>query len=247
MTHFDYLIFTFGFVLEVLILWRGLRTRLWRHYPFFYVYLGYVFIRSLILFALAHLQFSGYAITYWLSDAAAVLLWFFVTWEVFRQTFSSPLAVRRVVGQLLLILLVGLTVALFFGSKSAGLFFADLERKAGFVQAALLMATLLLARYYGLPLGRNTWGMALGLGMYVSVAIVNFASLELVKSFFPYWRLIRPLSFIGMLGVWAWALWSYAPNPKSATVALEVSERSLVHWSQAWSEVRAVLRKAVGL
>ena len=242
----QYAIPVLGLLLEVLILWRSLRARLWRHYPFFYVYLGYVFIRTVAIFVLIQLRFSAYAIAYWLSDAVAVLLWFFITWEVFRHTFLSAPAVRRVVGQLLTFLLLGLAVV-FFASKSPGLVIADFERKAGFAQAALLMATLILARYYAVPLGRNIWGMALGLGMYVSVAIVNFAALELVKSFFPYWRLISPLSFIGTLGVWIWALWSYAPNPGPATAGIEVYERSLAHWSQAWSEVYAALRKAVGL
>ncbi len=248
MVTVDYPIFALGLLLEVCILWRALRARLWGHYPFFYAYLGFVFIYNTVtLFVLAQLHFSAYAIAYWLGDACAVLLWFFVTWEVFRHTFLPAPAVRRVVGRVLSILLIGLTAALFFASKSPGLFFADLERKAGFVQATLLMATVLLARYYGLPLGRNVLGMALGLGTFVSVSIVNFAALELVKSFFPYWRSIRPLSFVGMLGVWTWALWSYAPNPRPSTTALEVYERSLAHWSQAWSEVRAAVRKAVGL
>jgi hypothetical protein len=248
MATVDYPIFALGLLLEVCILWRALRAHLWRHYPFFYAYLGFVFFYNTVtLFVLAQLRFSAYAVAYWLGDACAVLLWFFITWEVFRHTFLPAPAVRRVVGRVLWILLIGLTAALFFASKSPGLFFADLERKAGFVQAVLLMATILLARYYAMPMGRNIWGMALGLGMFVSVSIVNFAALELVKSFFPYWRLIRPLSFIGMMGIWVWALWSYAPNPKPATVAVEGFERSLAQWAQAWGEVRVALRKVIGL
>ncbi len=247
MVPIRYVIFALGLLLEVLILWRGIRARLWRHYPFFYVYLGFVFVRSVPLFVLGELQFSAYPITYWLSNAVSDLLRFFVVWEVFRQAFVSSPVVRRVVGQVLMILLTGLTAVLFVGSKNPGLFFADLERKTGLAQAALLAATVLLARYYSLSLGRNIWGLALGFGVYLSVSIMNFSMLELTKSFFPYWRFIRPLSFIGMLGVWTWALWSYAPNPRPATAALELSERSLVHWGRAWSEVRAAVRKAVGL
>ena len=221
MAPIDHLIFFLGLLLEILILWRGLRQRLSRHYAYFYVYLGYVFATALAQFLVFHFRMSAYAMTYWISAGGAVLLRFSVIWEVFRQTFLSAVAARRVVGHALSVVLVSLTAALFFGSDSTGLFFAELERKAGFVQAALLMATLLLARYYATPLGRNIWGMALGLGLYLSVSVMNFAALELVKSFFSYWRFVVPLSFIGMLGVWTWALWSYAPNPRPATAALE--------------------------
>ncbi len=247
MTPVDYFIFHFGLLLEVVVLWRGFRGRLWRYYPFFYTYLGCVFTRTLAILVFVRFSPWAYSVAYWVSESIVVFFRFLIVWEVFRETFFSTLAVRRVVGQVLTTLLLALTIVLFFASKSPGLFFADLERKSGFAQAALLIATLFLARYYAVPLGRNIWGMALGLGIYVSIAIVNFATLELVKSFFPYWRLIRPLSFIGMLGVWTWALWSYAPNPRPATAALEVYERSLAHWSEAWSEVYAALRKAVGL
>ena len=202
MTPIEYVIPVLGLLLEVLILGRGYRAHLWRRYPFFYVYMGYVFIHTVALFAITLFSFSVYAMAYWIPVAVAVLLRFFVIWEVFRQTFSSVLVVRRLVGQVLSILLMGLTTALFFGSNSPGLFFSDLERKAGFVQAAMLMVTFLLARYYVVSLGRNMLGMALGLGMYVSVAVMNFAALELVKSFFPYWRFIVPLSFVGMMSVW---------------------------------------------
>ncbi len=247
MAPMEYSLPGLGLLLELVILWRCAQARLWQQYPFFYVYLGYIFARTIAIFVVTQFQFPAYAVAYWLTAAAADLLRFLVAWEVFRQSFAFAVAARRIVGQVLFLLLIVLTAVLFLGTKSPGLFFADFERKSSFIQATMVVVTLALARYYSLPLGRNIWGMALGLGMYVSMAIVNFAALELVKSFFPYWRFIRPLSFIGMLGVWAWALWSYAPNPRPATAALEVYERGLAHWAQAWSDVRAALRKAVGL
>ena len=245
MNTIHYVIFFVGVSLEILILWRGRVARLWSAYPLFYLYFICIFLRTIVLFVLVQLRVPGYAVTYWISDAIAVLLRFFVIWEVFRQTFARSLPLRRGAGRVLMML--GIAMALVMAGKRPGLFFPDWERKWGLTQAVLLMATLCLARFYRLSLGRNISGMALGLGTYLSVVVVNFSAFELDQSFFPYWRLISPLSFNGMLGVWTWALWTYAPNPRPVVAAVEDSEYGLAHWAHAWSQLRTALRRAVGL
>lgn len=247
MTPLYYIVSTVGLLLELVILWRSIQARLWRPYPFFCVCMGYFFILAVAQFALAQIQFQAYADAYWLGSTVAVLLTFFIPWEIFRHTFPSRSSIHKLGGQVLLILLIGLAATFLFGARSLGFPYGDLERKADLSQAVLLAATLLLARYYATPLGRNIWGMALGLGLYLSISIMNFAALELFDSFTLFWRWVRPISFIGMLAVWTWALWSYAPNPELAPGHIQRLERMLVGWQHGWKQMRAALRKAVGL
>lgn len=223
-----------------------------KQYPYFYAYVGYVFTLSVILLFGGQLRPPVYAFAFWWGAAFAALFRFFVVWEVFRQSFFSLQPVRRIASQAVVFLLAGLTMAILLGSEKlaflykAESFFPDLERKVGLIQASLLLTCLFLVRYYGIPLGRNTWGMALGLGAYLSVSIMNFSALELMESFLPFWRYVRPISFIGMTGLWAWALWSYAPNPSTAATTEDV-EQGLEWWRHAWGEARTALKRSVGL
>lgn len=253
MTTLDYLVSTIGLVVVATVLWRGTSGGLLKRYPFFYVYLGYVFALNVLLLLGAQFQFPGYSLAYWWGAAVAASLRFLVVWEVFRQSFSPWQHVRRLIAQAATFLLAGLAVTVMLGNErlavfyKADSFFPDLERKLGLIQASLLILCLCLARYYAVPLGRNVWGMAVGLGIYLSIAVMNFSALELEGSFLPFWRYIRPFSFIGMAAMWAWALWSYAPNPKPVSDPVEATQRGLEWWRHAWGEARTALRRVAGL
>ncbi len=243
----DFLLSVTGPLLVCVILWRCLRLQLWRHYPFFYTYVSYVLVLGVFHMALVDFRFPGYALMYWIGDAIASFLWFAVTWEVLRHVFPSDRPMRRVVGPILVLSSIALAVTVYFGSENRGSIFLDLERKSSLAQASLIVVSLLVARYYAIPLGRNVWGMALGFGIFVSVTIMNLAAFDLFESFVPYWRLIRPTSFIGMLAVWTWALWSYAPNPQPAPTQIQDLERRLAEWNNAWHRMRATLLRVIGL
>ena len=247
MAPIDYLISAAGVALLGLVLWRGYRGRMWRSYAFFYMYLGYVLVLAFGQVALSTVSFAGYAMAYWVGAYVALLLRFFVIWEVFRNSFPAIAPVRGVVAQVFGSLAAVIALVILLASRGTVWFFQDMERKAGLAQALLLFATLLFVRYYAVPLGRNIWGIAVGLGLYLSVSIVNFSAYDLLTSFLPFWRYIRPLSFIGMTGIWAWALWSYAPNPRLAESATATTDELAQRWNQAWRALQSALRKAVGL
>lgn len=247
MSPIQYLIVILGLLLELLILGRGLKLRLWAHYPFFYAYMGYLLAFGVTLFVIIHFYFSSYTMVYWWGDIIASLLCFLVTWEVFRHVFPSGTAVHRIASNILVIVLLGFAGFALVSINSAAVYFSDLERRVALPQVLFLASTLILARYYRIPLGRNTWGMALGLGAHLSMLIINLATLGLVDSFFSLWRYIRPFGAIAVLSVWTWALWSYAPNPKLAPDRIQGLKRLLVDWQNGWNQMRAALRKAVGL
>jgi hypothetical protein len=243
-----YPIFAAGAVLELILIWRIQRGRLWRTYPFLCIYLYYVAARTFILFGALKLWPSVYAVLYWRSDLVATFLSLFIPWEVFRYTFPTQVTFRGVVLKGLCALVAGLALAHWLSGRSlttygADSIFAVAERDASFVQAVLLLSILLGARYYGVILGRNLWGVTIGLGISVSISTANYAAFALLTSFMPYWQIIGPVSFVTMLGVWTWALWVYAPNPAFTASTLEDREPYLSQWNEAWNRMLGTLRR----
>ena len=105
----------------------------------------------------------------------------------------------------------------------------------------------MVARYYGVQLGRNLWGIAVAFGAYASVMTMNNAMVDLGHWFVPYWRLLSPLSFVAMLGMWTWAVWVYAPNPAFAVEqeAEQLSDQlsDMGQWTESWNQTVATARR----
>jgi hypothetical protein len=116
-----------------------------------------------------------------------------------------------------------------------------LDRSFGFAQSIFILSILLVGRHYGVCLGRNLWGIGVGFGAWMSLSTVNYALFDLTGSFFPYWQVVRPLSFIGLLLMWNWALWR--PSPILDTSEASVPEAALTTWMQNWDRTFSLLRK----
>lgn len=246
MSALDYLITLSGLLLEFVILWRAVRAELWRHYSFFYIYVASLVLATLWLLFLLAFHWPNYALLFWLGSAMISVMRYLVVWEVFRQAFPPRSVLRQVVGIVLVLFLTTLAATL-AGGQNAGLVFADLERKSSLAQAAAIALALLLARYYGVSLGRNVWGMAFGLGLYVSLSIMNFSALELTRAFLPYWRYLLPLTSLATLGIWLWALWDHVPQRALTSSTPQAWELNLTYWEKNWTGLRSTLRRIVGL
>ncbi len=246
----DYIIFAFGVGLQSLLLWRCMKTGLWRRYPLFFGYFLYTVVETTAQFVVFHVWYRWYAWVYWLSDLMAVFLKFAVGWEVFRHTFPCGSALREIAGRVLVLFLVLLAAAFYFGSGRPGsLMIPDMERKAGLAVAAWFVIVLAMARYYRVPFGRNIWGITVGIGTYLSISVVLWAAYSPSGPFLRFWHFAWPVSFGIMLAIWTWAMWSYAPNPPLPALAAGDQDRRrvVVRWNQAWDGVGAAIRKAVGL
>ncbi|MEK7282032.1 MAG: hypothetical protein AAB037_06770, partial [Chloroflexota bacterium] len=103
---------------EALILWRGHRASLLRHYPFFYCYVSGVFVRNFAIFILAQRGVENYAEIYWHSQAAVSLLRFCVLWEVFRAVYATLGGVRELASRTLLPLLGCFAIMLWISSPT---------------------------------------------------------------------------------------------------------------------------------
>jgi len=240
-------IFLAGIVLELWALLLLLRKGLWRAYTRLFAYIAWLlFGNSAIL--IAFLYFPGiYPSLYWHSDSVDVVLRFLVVWEVFHQTFPKGSGLNRTLSKGLAVIAFGLLV---FACASFGAYqnyvglralHLALDRSFGFVQALMILGTLVTARYYGVRCGRNVRGIALAFGAWVSISTANNAMADLTNSFLPYWYYLRPLSFVVMMVVWIWALWVYEPNPP----IMEGETAELSQWTQDWNRTISAARTII--
>lgn len=246
MNSFFYFLLIVAVLLELLLLWRIQREQMWHRYPLFLVYLCFDLGRTVVLFGVMNFRSAIYKPLYWYSESIAIVLRFFIVWEIFRNIFMD-LAIHRGVSKALRLAFFGSVIVFLTAriSDQSKLFFPDMERKLGCVQVVLLVLILLTARYYRIMLGRNVWGMAVGFGIYVSISMANFSAIELARSFFHYWQLIGPVSFVVMLAVWTWGLWVYAPNPILRGHPRADAQMYLDQWKRIWDRMLMVLKKVL--
>jgi hypothetical protein len=117
-------------------------------------------------------------------------------------------------------------------------------RKIALSVTVWLLVVLALARYYGISVGRNIWGMAVGLLVVVSAHIANFAAVEISRSFSPIWSLLVPLGFTATLVIWTVTLWSYVPNPRPVAPGEPIQREALSYWEERWATLGMTIRKA---
>lgn len=244
MPFFSVAVLILGVALEVCLvgclLWKGL----WRRYPYFSFCVICFVVRTLLFFIVPP---SLYANVYWATDTIDVFLRFLVVWELFRHIFPEGSALTVVFSRgfaAVVAAVLMLAVSTFWSYQTYATSHsvrAALERSASFTQAVMTLGLLLAARYYGIPLGRQLRAIAIAFGAWASIATANNAIIDLERSFLPYWQIVRPLSFVALIGAWTWALWKEAPEPGVAEHPVQVSELST--WTENWNRTQSSLRR----
>src|SRR5579864_4977478 len=74
-----------GILLEMLLLFRGFRTKLVRRYPLFYSYILYVLLQSLVRYFVYNERHSLYDTVYWITQFLAVAIGCVVVFDVFQM------------------------------------------------------------------------------------------------------------------------------------------------------------------
>jgi len=236
---------SFSVLLQFLLFWRGYRTGLWRHYPLFYAYLTYTGLWSLVCSFPAVTHHPAYAVIYWSSYLTAAFLRFGIMAEVLRHVFPRGSALRDRVNLILLVSLALLALLFWFSDlRPEASVLLDSARKIALTVAVWDLLVLGQAQYYQVPIGRNLWGMALGLLTFTGTEFVHLAAMDLVPRFRVVLGYVHPLAFVAMLLVWTYALWGYYPNPRPA-LDDAVGRRFLSAWQDRWAELPHLLRKVV--
>jgi hypothetical protein len=209
----------------------------------------YATLATLVAYVIQRFFPALYHDAYWGSESISFALRFLVIWEVFRHTFPRGTVLNRIVSKGLGItgLLLGVfCVSSFWGVETYNTFhsvYPAIERSFGFAQAVLVLGLLMAARYYGVQPGRNIWGIAVAFGAFASILTMNNAMVDLSRWYVPYWRLLSPLSFVAMLGMWVWAVWTYAPNPAIASEEEAKQLAELGQWTESWNQTIATTRR----
>jgi hypothetical protein len=241
-----------GVVLQMILLWRLSRGSMWRTYGGFSLFALWLLLRSLALYITQGSMSPGaYRAIYWETDLADMVLRFLLVWEVFHHTFPKGSGLHKIVSKGFTVVAFGLvifSVGIVWSYEAYARFhsvYPVIERSFGFAQAVMILGLLLTARYYGVQLGRNVWGIAVAFGAWSSLSTANNAMIDLRHSFLPYWQLLLPLSAVAMFAVWVWAVWVYAPNPALATQDVPALSSDLDRWTQDWDQANSTVRRVI--
>lgn len=213
-----------GPALEAVLLWRLLRKPTRSHYPYLIAFVAYSLVRDLALFPIFWYKPASFATVYWHAEMVASFLGFAVIWEFIRSVLPRQSGVHEIGRKVLwiielcvlpLIILLAHSQAL---SSHYGYTYVSpvFVQYLSLVQVILLLGPTFVAWYYGVPVSRNVRGLGLGFGAYVALRSINFGNLQAFQDFFPWWQLLSPLTFLGMIAVWLWAFWNYTPSRKVA-------------------------------
>ena len=244
MFYIGAVLFLFSVSCQGLLFWRGWRWGGWHAYPFFYIYLSYTSFWTVAFLFFPHAH-PLYPKVYWDSELVAAVLRFLVAWEVFRGVFRHGTVIRRIAGDVMVVVLVLLALAFWLSGPTPGVSpVIDFMRKMALTAGVWTVLVLGVARFYGIRIGQNTWGMAIGFLIFVSSEIADFAAFDLSSWFIPIWRFVHPFAYVFMLVVWTWKLWDYAPNPQDETDS-SLGPLLLSEWQRQSAALDETIRKVI--
>lgn len=231
-----------GVLVEGLLVWRLAKNGMFSRYPYLTAFVLYNLGCTLLLVGIIVLLPMWFAS----SDRAAELLSTFlrllVIWEIMRNIFSPNSTARDFALKFLTwagVIILPILVVLCRRQASLSRFRYTLippafEQYFTLSQALVLSGIALIAGYYGIQMGRNIRGLTVGFGIYLLAYATNFLALQAVGSFLRYWQFLSPVFYIGLLLVWLWAFWDYAPNPDLKPV-YSPNDREI---RRQWEQVR---------
>lgn len=202
-----------GIFLECVLLFRGVRSRLFSAFPIFYSYLAFVLIQSFFLLAVMHT--AGYALLYWESQSLALIIGSLVIFEIYRVGLRQYAGTAKIARNLLS-LVFALTISkVIVNQWNSGTVWglaattAELERNLRIVQACALLALVIALLLYRIPIGRHLKGILTGYGLFVVSCVIQLSLLSyLGVSFQKTWTYLQPFSYVIFLVIWTVALWS---------------------------------------
>jgi hypothetical protein len=223
MTIFTQFVWLGGLFLEGIILVRSILGKSFAKYSFFYLYIASVLVTSATLWVIyVYIAKPSLNVAvYWPTQYVTLALGCGVIFEISRHVFAHRVTLDRLARWSMLatfglIFLLVAVHALLLPNWNVASNTADLERDLRVAQALVLMTIISLTGYYRIEIGKNIRGMILGFGVYVGASILSLtARLFIGARFGEAWQIIQSSAYFAALAIWAFALWSYEPAPRS--------------------------------
>jgi hypothetical protein len=240
-----------GNALLLALIYRGMRESILRQYPWFYAYIGFVLLSSLVGFALYRSSPDWYLRFYWISEFVSAVLGSLLTWEAYRRVLWPYPGVRRVASWMFVfVTAIAFASAVITLASGRSLIptSVELERNLRTMQALALFAFIAAQVYYAIPMGKNLFGITTGYAFYVASRIINLSlRSQFGASYQTTLQWIQPVEYCATLAVWCVTLWSCHPGTRAAVASLDadyewLSGRALAAFSRIRSSLGNVVR-----
>jgi hypothetical protein len=202
---------------EVLLLVCLLRRKLQRTHAALIIYIAGAIAESAIaVYAYWHWGFSSPTSSnvVWTSQAIVVCLRFAVVLETASRILSRYRGIWVLAKPLLWA--AGIFAAgysFFVADKQIAILVVSLDRGSELAIAAFVVALLVFARYYLLPLHPLDRALTIGLGLYSCFNVINVSLFERFRdSYLELWGYLDILTFLASLLIWLHAVRAYSPT-----------------------------------
>jgi hypothetical protein len=215
--------------------------KIWTKFPIFSAYAFFNLFEIALTYAISKNGMT-YFYVYWICEAISTMLGLAVVCEIFTALFLPHPALRKLARTIFrfgafVLLALGALVIYTHSSKEANIGSAVMvvAEATRIVEVGLFMFLFLFSSAFGLHWRENVFGIALGLGIFAAVDLINVT----VRSQFgsgvaDILNLVRMVAF--NLSVLLWTVYLLAAEPAMSSV--EVPKRAqLEQWNQAVMEL----------
>jgi hypothetical protein len=206
-------------LLELTILYRTFRAKLFAKYPFFCTYIACVLIVDVSRDALYWLGSPNYRSFYWATQFLSLVVGYGVILEIIRKALGPYAGAERfarfcVLGIFAAVFSFVTLQSLTAPDWSPATSYGELERDLRAVQVLVLGCILTVVFRYHVAIGKNLKGIILGYGLYIAAMVTIPALRSYAGSPFEgAFRVGQPCIYLSSLLIWTVALWNYSPNP----------------------------------
>lgn len=250
---FTLAIWWLGVFLETLLIGRGCGGKLITRFPVFYSYILFVFLQDILRMSVLKWLPDRYSQVYWITQFVSFVLGSAVIFEIYRVALRIFPGTAKMARNLLLVLfgiVFARALALPFGGFSGRIAhaFEILEKQLRMLQGLALLGLVVVFLWYAIPFGKNLWCILLGYSVFVVASAFQLALFtNHVNQIGEYWPYVQPFTYLLVLTLWTWGLWSEYPVPVAGReMQLESDYESLVaSTSRQLERLRSRARRTV--